>query len=125
MANQFDVNILSVDYGAYIGANHRPLFYVPADGGGISILSAKVAGSGAGTAIGLLLVKMTDAGTPAINGTIGAFAGTVVYAEGVPASATITTPYVGGGSWIGIDQTSGTAPANAVLSIAYVMGKAS
>lgn len=123
MASQFDLHVVSVDYGAYIGATHRPLIYVPSGAGGISIVDARVAGSGAGTAIGLLLVSMTDAGTPAINGTIGAFAGTVVYAEGVPASCTIATSYVAGGNWIGIDQTSGTAPANAVLTLSYVMGK--
>jgi hypothetical protein len=123
MANQYDVNIVSVDFGAYIGATHRPLIYIPASGGGVSVIGAKVVGSGAGTAIGLLLVKMTDAGTPAVSGTIGAFAGTVVYAEGVPASASISSAFVDGGSWIGIDQTSGTAPANAVLTLSYVMGK--
>jgi hypothetical protein len=123
MANALDVNIVSVDFGAYIGATHRPLIYVPSNGGGITLLGAKAVGSAAGTAIGLILVNLTDAGTPAIAGTIGAFAGTVVFAEGVPASATIATAYVAGGQWLGIDQTSGTAPANAVLTLSYVMGK--
>ena len=123
MAGQFDLHACAVDFGAYIGATHRPLIHLPDDAGGISIIEAKVIGSGAGTAVGLLLVTMTDVGTPAVNGTIGAFAGTVVYAEGVPAACTISTPYVSGGGWIGIDQTSGTAPANAVLTLSYVMGK--
>jgi hypothetical protein len=123
MSNSLDVKIISVDIGAYIGANHRPLIYVPSNGGGITLLSAKVIGMAAGTAIGLILTSMTDAGTPAIAGTHAAWAGTVVFAEMVPASATISTAYVAGGQWLGVDQASGTAPANTVLSLAYVIGK--
>jgi hypothetical protein len=123
MANALDVNIVSVDFGAYIGANHRPLIYVPSNGGGITILDARVVGMAAGTAVGLILVSMTDAGTPALAGTHAAWAGTVTYAEMVPATATISTAYVAGGRWLGIDQTSGTAPANTVLTLSYVMGK--
>jgi hypothetical protein len=123
MSNSLDVKVVSVDFGAYAGANHRPLVYIPSNGGGITLLSAKVIGSGAGTAVGLILTSQTDAGTPALAGTHGTWAGTIVYAEGVPFSATLSTTYVAGGQWIGLDQTSGTAPANAVLSLAYVIGK--
>jgi hypothetical protein len=123
MSNSLDVQVISVDMGAYSGANHRPLIYIPSNGGGITLLSAKVIGSGAGTAIGLILTSMTDAGTPVLAGTHAAWAGTIIYAEMVPFSATISTAYVAGGQWLGVDQTSGTAPANAVLSLAYVIGK--
>jgi hypothetical protein len=123
MASQMDVNINSVDYGAYIGANHRPLFKVPSNGGGITILDVHATGMAAGTSIGLLVVTASDAGTPAINGTVGAFAGTIVYAEGVVFEATVSSAYVAAGSWVCVDQTSGTAPANTILSVSYVMGK--
>lgn len=118
-----DINLVSVDLGAYIGATGRPLIKLPTGSGGITIKEANVIGNAAGTAVGLLLVTLTDAGTPVLNGTVGAFAGTIVFAEGVPAECTISTPYVAPGYWIGVDQTSGTAPANAVLSVSYVMGK--
>jgi hypothetical protein len=121
--SSLDVKVVSVDMGAYAGATHRPLIYIPSNGGGITLLSAKVIGSGAGTAVGLILTSMTDAGTPALAGTHAAWAGTIVYAEGVPFSATLSTVYVAGGQWIGVDQASGTAPLNAVLSLAYVIGK--
>ena len=89
MANQMDVHIVSAPLGAFKGATELPLVYVPAKGGGITILDAQLVGTADGTVIGGQLVTMTDAGTPAIAGTIGAFAGTVVAAAGVPAELTI------------------------------------
>ncbi len=124
MANQFDVHVVTAHLGEYKGATELPLVYVPAKGGGITILDAQLVGTAAGTVIGGLLVKMTDAGTPAISGTIGAFAGTVVTAAGVPAELTIATAFVDDGNWIGFDQTSGTVPAGTFINIAYVTGKA-
>lgn len=124
MANQFDVHIVSAPLGAFNGATELPLVYIPAKGGGITILDAQLVGTAAGTVIGGQLVTMTDAGTPAIAGTIGAFAGTVVAAAGVPAELTIATAFVDDGQWIGFDQTSGTVAAGAFINIAYVTGKA-
>ncbi len=124
MANQMDVHIVSAPLGAFNGATELPLVYIPAKGGGITILDAQLVGTAAGTVIGGQLVTMTDAGTPAINGTIGAFAGTVVAAAGVPAELTIATAFVDDGQWIGFDQTSGTVAAGAFINIAYVTGKA-
>lgn len=124
MAEQMDVHIVSAPLGAFNGATELPLVYIPAKGGGITILDAQLVGTAAGTVIGGLLVTMTDAGTPAINGTIGAFAGTVVAAAGVPAELTIATAFVDDGQWIGFDQTSGTVAAGAFINIAYVTGKA-
>lgn len=124
MASQMDVHIVSAPLGAFSGATELPLVYLPAKGGGVTILDVQLVGTAAGTVIGGLLVTMTDAGTPAINGTIGAFAGTVVAAAGVPAELTIATPFVDDGLWIGFDQASGTVAAGAFINIAYVMGKA-
>lgn len=124
MANQMDVHIVTAHLGEYKGSTELPLVYVPAKGGGITILDAQLVGTAAGTVIGGLLVKMTDAGTPAISGTIGAFAGTVVTAAGVPAELTIANAFVDDGNWIGFDQTSGTVPAGTFINIAYVTGKA-
>jgi len=124
MANQMDVHIVSAPLGAFNGATELPLVYIPAKGGGITILDAQLVGTAAGTVIGGQLVTMTDAGTPAIAGTIGAFASTVVAAAGVPAELTIATAFVDDGQWIGFDQTSGTVAAGAFINIAYVTGKA-
>jgi microcystin-dependent protein len=123
MANTYDINIVSVDLGAYSGANARPLVKLPDGFGGITVHEAQVIGNAAGTAVGLELVTLTDAGTPAVNGTVGSFAGTVVFAEGVPAACTISTAYVEKDLWLGVIQTSGTTPANTVLSLSYSMGK--
>ena len=122
-----DVQIVSVDVGAYTGSTHHPLIKVPNGYGGVSILEAAVIGDGAGTAVGLKLVTTADVsatgGTPAINGTVGAFAGTIVLAEGVVHNCTISTPFVDEDYWIGLDQSSGTAATNTVLSLSYAMGK--
>lgn len=120
-----ELHVTSVDFGAYIGANARPLIHLPTEFGAITVVDVQAAGSGAGTAIGLKLVGMSSAGTPAVNGTVGAFAGTVVWAEGVPASLTISSGVVDPDTspWLGVIQTSGTCPANTVLSVSYLMGK--
>ena len=123
MANTFDVHIATLSLGAFLGATELPLAKLPSGGGGIHVLEANLVGPSAGTVIGGKLLTMTDAGTPAINGTIGAFAGTVVTAAGVPGEATISDAFVDAGEWIGFDQTSGTVPAGTFISLAYVMGK--
>lgn len=124
MAEQMDVHIVTAHLGAFNGATELPLVYIPAKGGGITIVDAQLLAPSAGTVIGGLLVKMTDAGTPALSGTIGAFAGTVVTAAGVPAELTISSAFVDDGYWIGFDQASGTVPAGTFINIAYVTGKA-
>lgn len=124
MANQMDVHIVTVPLAAYNGATEVPLVYIPAKGGGITILDAQLVGAGAGTIVGGLLVTMTDAGTPALSGTIGAFAGTVEPDVNTPNELTISTAFVDDGQWIGYDQTSGTIAVGAFLNIAYVTGKA-
>lgn len=122
MAGQFDVNIVDLQIGAFSGATEIPLVQIPASGGGVTVIQAHLM-AGAGTAIGGKLVTMSNAGTPVLNGTIGAFGGTVVTVAGVPAPLTISGAFVAGGYWIGFDQTSGTVPAGAHVALAYVMGK--
>lgn len=123
MANTFDVKIMTLPLGAFSGATELPLAFLPSGGGGITVLSAHLAG-GVGSVLGAELITMTDVGTPAISGTIGAFAGTVVQAAGVPAELTIATAFVDDGYWIGYDQDSGTVPAGSFVTLAYVTGKA-
>ena len=124
MASQFDVHIVTLSLGAYLGSTELPLAKLPSGGGGITVLEANLVGPSAGTVITGQLVTMSDAGTPAINGTIGAFAGTVVTAAGVPGELTISSAFVDAGYWIGFDQASGTVPAGTFISLSYVMGKA-
>jgi len=122
MANTFDVKMVTLPIGAYNGSTHLPLVYLPSAGGAITILSAELMG-GAGTAVGGVLVTLTDVGTPAIAGTIGSLAGTVVQAAGVPAAFTLSSAVVDDGYYIGYDQTSGTVPAGSFISVAYITGK--
>jgi hypothetical protein len=123
MSSALDVHVLTLPLGAYLGATEIPLAFLDADGGGITVLSAHLVSHAAGTVIGGKVVTMSNAGTPAINGTVGSFAGTVVTAAGVVAALTISTAYVAGGTWLGFDQTSGTVLAGAFISVCYVMGK--
>lgn len=118
----FNVHMSILPLGAFNGATELPLLKVPTGGGGVTVLEAYLLG-GAGTAIGGKVVTMSNVGTPAINGTVGAFAGTVVTAAGVVAGLTVSSGFVAEGYWIGFDQTSGTVPAGAFLTISYVVGK--
>lgn len=118
-----DVKIVTLPLGAYNGDTELPLAKMPDNFGGITVLEAQLLGPSAGTVIGGLVVTMTDAGTPAISGTVGSFAGTVVTAAGVPAELTISDAYVAAGEWIGFDQTSGTVPAGTFISLSYVQGR--
>lgn len=125
MASQFDVHTVAVNYGAFTGATAIPLIYLSEDGGAITILDAKVIGQAAGTSVTLGLYTYSSQGTPAVNGTIGVFAGTVVYAAGVAFDCTISDATVDPGTtgiWIGLDQASGTASTNSILVLDYIMG---
>lgn len=111
--------------GQFSGAVHMPLLKVADGFGGITVLEASLSG-GAGTAITGILVTCADAatgGTPAINGTIGAFAGTVVTAAGAVNACTISSAYVAEDYWIGFDQASGTVPSGAYVTLTYLHGK--
>lgn len=119
-----DVHIATLSLGSYNGDTHLPLVKVPNGYGGITVLEAHLVGPDGGTAIGGQLVTLTDVGTPAVNGTIGSFAGTVVTAAGVPSALTVSSAYVADDYWIGFDQTSGTVPAGTFIVMSYVTGKA-
>jgi hypothetical protein len=115
-----DVQIVTLPV-VLTAATEVPLLHVPTGYGGITVLEADFIN--AGTAVGGLLVTMTDAGTPAISGTIGSFAGTITASATIPAALTVSDGYVAAGEWIGYDQTSGTVPAGSFISLTYVMGK--
>jgi hypothetical protein len=126
MAGSFDVHIVDLTLGEFVGATEVPLVQVPTYGGGITVLSAHLVGGGtvyAGTTVGGKIVTMSNQGTPAINGTVGAFAGTVITAAGVVAALTVSSAFVANGYWLGFDQTSGTIPAGSHIALSYVMGK--
>ena len=119
MANSFDVNIVSTEIGALSNAN-RVIAYLPAEGGGITVLAAHASMAAAATS-SLYLVDMGTAGT-AISGTIGSFGGT--FAANTPRAATISTAFVDGGHYIGVREDNvGAANAVTNVSFAYVMGR--
>lgn len=120
MANTFDVHVVTLPV-VLTGATEIPLCHVPTEGGGITVLDADLIL--AGTTVGGKLVTMTNAGTPAINGTVGAFSGTATVSATIPDALTVSDGYVAGGEWIGFDQTSGTVTAGSFVSLSYVMGK--
>lgn len=122
----YDVKTVAIPVGAFTGATIQPKLFFDAEGGDVTILDAQIVGQAAGTSVGLILVTATDVGTPAVSGTIATFAGTIVYAEGVVFEATVGTASVDVGTsgvWLAVDQTSGTCPANTVLSVNYLRGK--
>ena len=121
-----DVKTISVDLGAFTGATMHPICYIPSTMGDITLLAVHAVGIGAGTSIGLILTQSTDVGTPAVAGTLAAFAGTVVWAEGVVFEATISDASLdtgtGSGVWLAVDQASGTCSATTLVTINYVIG---
>lgn len=121
MTNQ--VHTLTVDIGNYTGSNVRPLWYLDDGYGGVTILGADLIGDGAGTSVTGQLITCSNVGTPAANGTIGAFSGTTVYAEGVRDQLTVSTAWVDDGRYIGFSQASGTCPTHTWLNIRYVVGR--
>jgi len=120
MAGNFDIHVITLPV-VLTGATEIPIVHLPTGGGGITVLDASL--FAIGTAVGGKLVTMSNAGTPATNGTIGAFAGTVTGSATVPAALTVSDGYVAGGEWLGYDQTSGTITAGSFVSLSYIMGK--
>lgn len=123
MAENGDFHVVILPIGAHSGATEMPWLKMPSGYGGITVLSAHLSGTAAGTVVGGKLVTMSDQGTPAINGTVGSFAGTVVTAAGVVFALTVSSAYVAEDYWIGFDQASGTVPAGTFVSLAYTLGK--
>lgn len=121
-----DIHLMTfpISIAAFSGSTEIPLVQVPTAYGGITVVSASLFGPSAGTAVGGLLVRMSNLGTPAINGTITAFTTPGVIAAGVPIASTIgANAYVDDGEWIGYDQTSGTIPAGSYITLGYVQGR--
>ena len=119
MASQMDVHIVSTEIGALSNAN-RVIAYLPASGGGITVLSA-IASMGGAATTGLYLVDMGTAGT-SIAGTIASFGGT--FAANTPRSGTLVTAFVDDGRYIGVKEDNvGAANAVTNVSFAYVTGK--
>jgi hypothetical protein len=123
MAGQFDVNIISNNIGA-LSNDFRPLFKVPAEGGGITILDANFVTETAGTST-VQLVNLGTAGTAVASGGTLFSGGSTVAAPGVPyALAVDDTAFVGGGEWVGVKEANtGTTGAISIITLSYVMGK--
>ena len=118
------------------GADNKQLFLMkaPADayGGGITLLEAyavnKATKSG-GTTFTYALHKYSNAGTPAVNGTIAAAIGgtTDYWADGVPKAFTLDASYVflDAGEWLVLDyqEISTGSPTLSSIHVTYAMGK--
>lgn len=131
----FDVKIASFAIGDPAG-DDKQLFLLKAPenakGGGITIVDAEIvngATTSGGTTWTGALHKYSNAGTPAVNGTIAAALGgtTDYWAAGVPKAFTLDSDYVflDAGEWLVLDyQEIATGnPTNAFLNVHYVMGK--
>lgn len=95
--NMFPITVNLPDPGA--DNKQEIVFTAPTDalGGGVRILSGRATTmttlSGAGTTFTLALHKYSNAGTPAVNGTIAAAIGASGWAAGVPQAFTIDSDY--------------------------------
>lgn len=118
-----EVHSVALDIGA-LSNGPRAMFKVPTGFGGITVLSANVVGSAAGTTA-LSLCDLGTAGTllAANAGTIATL-GSSVYVANTPKAFTVASAYVAEGHWVGvIENNVGAAPAITVVSVEYVMGK--
>ena len=142
MAESWDTKILSYALGDP-GADNKQLFLLRAPssafGGGITILSGEAVQGGTvtnslgvgGTTYTLALHKYTNAGTPAVYGTIAAaIGGTAVgWCAGVPNAFTINTSgsanYVSPGEWVVLQYNEVNAgnPTLATVCIRYILGR--
>lgn len=108
MSGALDNNKMKLPFVvAFSGATELPLDHIGLGGGGITILDAWIVGPSAGTAVTGQLVTfgtIPTGGTVALNGTIGAFAGTIITAAGVGHQLVISDSWVAGNEWIGYDQ---------------------
>jgi hypothetical protein len=118
MSSAFDVKTVVTSVGTLNNAT-RPLFEVPADGGGITVINGDVVMAAAGT---LALQLVTMQGGTLINGTIGVFPGTLTL--NAPAALTISSDWVDGGYWVGLKEANvGTSNAATLISMSYVLGR--
>jgi hypothetical protein len=115
------VHVMSMNLSEMLAGTHL-LWQAPSDGegGGLTILGAGLSGITAGTTT-VALYTLSNAGTPAINGTIcAAFGGTI--AAGVPFTATVTDGWVDGGEWVGAVIVGAPVDGD-ILSMRYTMGR--
>ncbi len=119
------------------GGDDKQLFIMRAPsnakGGGITLTEAYFvngAAVGAGTTFTLGLLKYSNAGTPAVNGTIApAIGGTAatVWEDAVPQAFVLDNDqvFLDAGEWLVLDyqEENASLPTNGVLNFKYVMGK--
>lgn len=131
--NSFAISSVIPDPG---GDNKQIFLYqAPTDGlgGGVRVVSASAvngAATNAGTSFSFALHKYSNAGTPAVNGTIAAAIGgtaATVWAAKVPQAFTINSTYafLDAGEWLVLDYQEDTAgnPTNAVVTVNLQVGK--
>jgi hypothetical protein len=87
-------------------------------GGGVTIHDVTFIGSGTVTGA---LFTYTDAGTPAVSGTIVASAAATI-AAGVPLAKTVADGWVDGGEWVVWAHSAGTALALSRIVFQYTDG---
>jgi hypothetical protein len=135
--SEFNVCTVNLITGSYTGAPSIPLFHVPEEGGGITVLEAIAYQNNTGTAnpsgtllagkvvtFGTIGESLTANGTvPTLNGTVGSFYGTIITGAGTVHHCTISDAYVAPGYFLGIKGTAGTLAAGLTVQVSYVMGK--
>ena len=119
------------------GGDDKQLFVykAPSDliGGGVKVVQAYAvngAATGAGTSFSFALHKYSNAGTPAVNGTIAAAIGgtaATIWADAVPQAFVLDDDYtfLDAGEWLVIDyqEDNASAPTNAVVNVLLEVGK--
>ena len=134
MPSNMDINTLVVNPGDP-GGDNKQIFVMQAPteslGGGIRIVSASAvngAATGSGTTFTYQLLRYSNAGTPAVNGTISdVLGGTAApWGASVPKDFVITASdaFLSAGEWLVVDyqETNNGNPTNSVINIQYVMG---
>ena len=122
MAN---LGFFSNNIGA-LSNDFRPVFKIPADWGGITVLNAAYITETAGTSR-LQIVDLGTAGTAVeAGGTIfQASAGSSVAAAGVPNTLAVAdTAFIPAGNWVGVKEANvGTTGAITIVTFAFAHGK--
>jgi hypothetical protein len=125
MAN--DVKTIVIETGNLGAGGTQPLIYFPPEGGDITILHAKITGTGGGTPVGLKLVSMSNLAAPAFVGTVCSWAGTFVagtltMAAGSCYDASIKTARFTADQWLAVGNHTGTVLGTAWITVNYVQG---
>jgi len=116
------------------GSDTLLIWRAPTDavGGGVRIVGAEAvnhAATAGGTSFTLALHKYSNAGTPAVNGTITDTIGGSAdeWADSVPKEFAVDSDYsfLDAGEWLALsyaEENSGS-PTNAFINVKYLMGK--